>query len=220
MIVYLSLIPEISVAIGYKTYNLKYDIQVDIPTGWKISPKNELMQISSSIPTSEFLLEAKGELLNKRNTPNIAIAVLKNKPLYTQEKLARLSLADFQAIREKAINDDINNNSKYAIATIRKESDNQRGIIDIDSIRILTERVDNVLALVDLHNISINGEYITSILYTIPTNFGGIYIEIEYSLNDENLMAPIIDKVLSSIKIGKTYLQVDEIETFLNTLRE
>lgn len=215
LIVCICFISENSDAISYKTYNLKYDIKVDIPVGWKIESKNELMQLSSLIPTREFLLRAEGVTLNKSDPPYIGILVRKEKTFYTQEKLAALSTTDFQSLRDRAIADAINHNNEY-----KKLLGDEGHEKDLASIRIFTERVDDVLALVKIDNTRRYGQYHRSIEYNIPMQYGEICIEIAYNLNYESVMNPIIDKVLSSIKIGKMHLQIDEIETFLNTLKE
>lgn len=205
LIVCLSLVSETAKAVTYKTQNLKYDIKIDIPTEWRILPKNTL-QAASMIPNMQFLLMADD---GTHDNSYFHISIVNGSNLYTEEKLADLSLADFQSIREKAITDAMDWNKTQQLEEI-----------DPSSIRIFIEKVDGVLALGKSSNRRFDNKNYIKTEYTIPLSYGDVSITFEYSINKEKYYSPIMDKIISSIKIGKTQLKIDEIETFLNTLKE
>lgn len=201
--------PKITEATSYKTHNLKYDIQVDIPASWKITPK-ETLRITSVVPDLEFLLIAEDIKFDKQIPPGIMLSVRKGTNLYTEEKLSKLSLADFQSIHDKAIDEAVDYN--------KRQSFNE---IDLKSIRIFIEKVDDILALGKSYNSrTFDNKILANTEYIIPIPYGDISIKIISYLNTEARFGPIIDKILSSIKIGKTKLRVDDIGTFLNSLKE
>lgn len=209
IMIYICFLPKTAEANSYKTQNLKYDIKIDIPEGWKIAPKDALRKLAV-VPELEFLLIAEGIKYNKQIPPFIIISIGKGANLYTEERLANFSLSDFQSIHDKYIADAVNYNKRQEYEKI-----------DLASIRIFIEKVDELLALGKSYNTrTFDNKYYTTIRYDIPMQYGDLSIEVSFDLDKEAILGPIMDKILSSIKIGKIQLQVDDIDTFLNSLRK
>lgn len=199
LILFICFAPKIADANSYKTQNLKHNIKVDIPIGWKILPQNMLRQLDNATEASlgvdqsnnEILIGANCYTLNKKPSATFRISVRKTYKKLTQEDLANLTDADFQSILYQAI-------------SLAKETDKKLGTkTDINNITVFTARVDNLLALVTAKNIFRDGKDRADILYLIPTSCCLIKIYASFNWDEEILFSPIIKRILSSIKIGK-----------------
>lgn len=199
LIVFLYLIPQMAEGNSFKTQNLKYGINVDIPLGWKILPKNMLRQLDNATEArtginqsnNEILIAANCYTLDKNPSATFRISVRKIKTELTQKKLRNFSDKDFKS----ALYDSIN----YAL-----ETDKLMGSkTDINTLTVFTARVDNLIALVSSKNIQFPEREEAHILYIIPTSYGNIKIYASFNKAEESVLKEIMIKILSSIKIGK-----------------
>ncbi|WP_206214324.1 hypothetical protein [Desulfovibrio sp. ZJ369] len=216
LILCLCVMPKMADAGSYKTQNLKYNIQVDIPIGWELLPQNVLRQLGNMTEAltgrdqsnNEILLAANCYTLNEKPSATVRISVRKKASSVTQDELATFSDIDFKYILYEAINNAINLDKKLGTKT------------DIETLKVFTANVDGQLAFVTAKNVLSHGKYQAHIFYLILMHDYRIKIYATFNWDEAMLFEPIIKRIISSIKIGTNHNQVKEIEDNIKAIRK
>ncbi len=198
LILCLCVMPKMADAGSYKTQNLKYNIQVDIPIGWEIIPQNILRQIDNATEAvsgvdqsnNEILFGAFCNTLNENPSAIFRISIRKKKSKLTQKKLAYLTDDERKIILSNTIKKTIKLDKLLGTKTDRK------------NIAVFVAKIDNLLTLATIKFIEMEGVEKVDMLYLIPTSYGTIKVKGLFNWDEAILFEPIIKRIISSIKIG------------------
>ncbi len=85
---------------------------------------------------------------------------------------------------------------------------------------MFTANVDGQLAFVTAKNVLSPGKYQAHIFYLILMHDYRVKIYATFNWDEEDLFKPIMDRIISSIKIGTNHNQVKEIEDNIKAIRK
>lgn len=184
---------------SYKKYNLPYGISVEIPIGWKILDKNTNRQLDNftealsgkNQSNNQILLAANCYTKFKTPSATFRISIRKTTPDISQYDLQNITPSELNILKKQALT-----SSEHSNKTIGTKINLYTQETDIEKISglysILTSKVDKRKGFPSFE-----------MFYLVPVSYGYIKIYTTYNKNEE-FFIPILDKILSSIKIGET----------------
>lgn len=183
---------------SYERINLKYGISFEKPLGWENINNKKFRQLDNNTEAITGIGQADNEILSALNcytgekyaSATFRISRRNKKSEVTQDELSKIKGDDFKDVLIDAISKSIESDKKLGTQT------------RIESINVCTVKMSGLYSLFTRKDTLYKGRVIRSGLFIIPISNAVIKIVYSYDVREENLLKPIIIKMVDSVKIS------------------